>query len=602
MALPYIPTTWLSGDIVSSARLNKLEGGVKENSDAILENTADVNQLKSQINEVESGFPQKSASGAIVTIDDGADNVPVVSLEAEINPVQDLHGYDSPWPAGGGVNLLPLGTVGTQVINGITWTMAADGRISAKGTATADSVFTVIQNDTRMNLETGDYNLDTFPHMPTTVYTIGIKIGSTWTSCWGDKAYQFSNASGYIDTFWLKVVSGGTVDFNVGIVVSKGTTPPAAFSPYSNICPISGRTGANVFDTGVNVWDEEWEQGGYDNDGAKASATNRVRNKNPIPVVPSTAYYAVFDVAWVFEYDADGNFIQKEQGERAITVTANTHYISFMTATSYGGEYKNDLGINYPSSDHSYHAYTGRTVNISWETEAGTVYGGSLTLNQDGTADITPKFAGVDMGTLVWSKGPSYSGLDGHYRFTSTSIVGATPLNMNRFITSYFNKITYAEAETGKTGLVYNVAADTAIRVETTQYSEVTDFVTAITGQKIVYELATPVTYHIENVDLVKTLYGLNNIWADTGDVSLTYRADPATYTAEQIRIMLNAMVATVEPTTTASKAYNVNDFLIYNNVLYKVIANIANGGTITPNTNVSATTVGAELTAILNA
>lgn len=50
MALPYVPTTWKSGDLVSSARLNKLEGGVKENSDAILENTADVSQLKSAIN------------------------------------------------------------------------------------------------------------------------------------------------------------------------------------------------------------------------------------------------------------------------------------------------------------------------------------------------------------------------------------------------------------------------------------------------------------------------------------------------------------------------------------------------------------------------
>lgn len=49
MALPYVPTNWLSGDIVSSARLNKLEGGVKENSDAILGNTADINNLKSAI-------------------------------------------------------------------------------------------------------------------------------------------------------------------------------------------------------------------------------------------------------------------------------------------------------------------------------------------------------------------------------------------------------------------------------------------------------------------------------------------------------------------------------------------------------------------------
>lgn len=52
MALPYVPTTWKSGDLVSSTRLNKLEGGVKENSDAIVTNTADISQLKSQIEEM----------------------------------------------------------------------------------------------------------------------------------------------------------------------------------------------------------------------------------------------------------------------------------------------------------------------------------------------------------------------------------------------------------------------------------------------------------------------------------------------------------------------------------------------------------------------
>lgn len=62
MALPYIPTTWLSGDIVSSARLNKLEGGVKENSDAILENTADVNQLKSQISDINDELIESSVN------------------------------------------------------------------------------------------------------------------------------------------------------------------------------------------------------------------------------------------------------------------------------------------------------------------------------------------------------------------------------------------------------------------------------------------------------------------------------------------------------------------------------------------------------------
>jgi hypothetical protein len=52
---------------------------------------------------------------------------------------------------------------------------------------------------------------------------------------------------------------------------------------------------------------------------------------------------------------------------------------------------------------------------------------------------------------------------------------------------------------------------------------------------------------------------------------------------------------ATVESTTTASQAYAVGDFLVYNKLLYKVTAAISQGGTITPGTNIVQTTVGDE-------
>ena len=57
--------------------------------------------------------------------------------------------------------------------------------------------------------------------------------------------------------------------------------------------------------------------------------------------------------------------------------------------------------------------------------------------------------------------------------------------------------------------------------------------------------------------------------------------------------------IAPIESTTTASKAYAVDDLLFYNNILYKVIAPIAQGGTITisgADTNVTDTDVDTEL------
>ncbi len=50
------------------------------------------------------------------------------------------------------------------------------------------------------------------------------------------------------------------------------------------------------------------------------------------------------------------------------------------------------------------------------------------------------------------------------------------------------------------------------------------------------------------------------------------------------------------EATATSSRAYAIDDYFIYNDVLYKVTAPIAIGGTIVPNTNCMATNVTTEL------
>ena len=53
---------------------------------------------------------------------------------------------------------------------------------------------------------------------------------------------------------------------------------------------------------------------------------------------------------------------------------------------------------------------------------------------------------------------------------------------------------------------------------------------------------------------------------------------------------------ATYEEDTTASRAYKVGEYLVLEDVLYRVTVAIASGGTITVGTNVEATTVGDEI------
>lgn len=61
---------------------------------------------------------------------------------------------------------------------------------------------------------------------------------------------------------------------------------------------------------------------------------------------------------------------------------------------------------------------------------------------------------------------------------------------------------------------------------------------TPTTGAQVVYALAEPITYQLPPTE-ISTLLGINNIWADTGDVSVEYRADTKTYIDNRISSML---------------------------------------------------------------
>lgn len=65
----------------------------------------------------------------------------VKSLLIDLQPIQDLHGYDNPWPAGGGVSKCPSFANGTHTMtNGLTVTIQ-DGEITINGTASGPGYY-----------------------------------------------------------------------------------------------------------------------------------------------------------------------------------------------------------------------------------------------------------------------------------------------------------------------------------------------------------------------------------------------------------------------------------------------------------------------------
>ena len=176
--------------------------------------------------EFEGEYPA-TASGRIATFNNES-NKPLRSLEVALSPIQDLNGYDHPWVGGAGKNKANL----DDIEIGLAWNSTHN---SARAT-----VF--------------------FPILPNTAYTASIDGGTFDAVYWGEleNAGDITNLRLYnppsfpytvttkdtarVGLLQFNKTAISSTDFaNVKIQVELGSTA-TSYEPYSNICPISGRT------------------------------------------------------------------------------------------------------------------------------------------------------------------------------------------------------------------------------------------------------------------------------------------------------------------------------------------------------------------------
>ena len=290
---------------------------------------------------------------------------------------------------------------------------------------------------------------------------------------------------------------------------------------------------------GINQWDEEWELGGYNTSTGQPTAdTDRIRSKNAISVSPNTKYRFVGGAFVVIWYTVDDTYIDystpgPSSNER--TSPSNAAKLRFAMSSAYGTTYKNDISINYPSTDTAYHPYSnicpisgwtganvvvspttdaqdGTTYPISWQSEAGTVYGGTLDVT---TGLLTVDRVLVDLGTLGWAKNTTYDGLFNGSQLTPE----ATHFVYVRHICSMYSSVDSTTVITKNNSIAISANGGT-VYLHDSAYTDAATFKTAVTGQTLVYELATPQTYQLSPTD-VALLLGVNNVWADTGETTV---------------------------------------------------------------------------------
>lgn len=203
----------------------------------------------SQVTVAVEGFKKKSIANTptdIASFDDGTAN-PMPSLEISIEPQQDLHGYDNPWPAGGGVNLFP--PLGDGTLNGVTYTTADDGTITLNGTCSVSVNIYRTKRLTAGRYSICDFASGTFPNNAdarTQASTTGFYLAVCNNSA-SDSVGQYTLSNDSNVEFRVRLEGGFTYqNCKLKPMVVSGEKTTMTYSPYSNICPISGHTEAGV--------------------------------------------------------------------------------------------------------------------------------------------------------------------------------------------------------------------------------------------------------------------------------------------------------------------------------------------------------------------
>ena len=341
------------------------------------------------------------------------------SCVVNISPVQDLHGYDSPWPAGGGKNKINVSDMsgsktsvyyfdtplGFQPEAGTTYTFSVDVTCSVSNYAVSIGCgSTSYQRDFSTKNVSGNQ-----------------RVSITFTPTSTDlenrpnlfiRAPRFSSPTTFdytLKNFQLELGSAAT-----------------SYAPYANICPISGWTGANVY-----VEDE---------------------------------------------YDAAAD----------------------------------------------------PTVTVSWQSEAGTVYGGTLDVTT-GLLTVDRAYRAFDGTEPAWIRSSSYNGSF----YIATGLALEQNQSLNSAKCSHAVKATtfpggYAFGKFGFDGQAASANFNVWIAAANTSLD---DFKTYLSGQaqngtpvSFVCELATPVTYQLTATE-VDAIVGYNTMWTDCENLTVEAQA-----------------------------------------------------------------------------
>lgn len=482
-------------------------------------------------------LPTDTASGSIASFPDGQNIIPALSVVADIDPIQDLHGYDKPWSGGAGKNLL-------NVASPFKFTFNTE--ITFDKPIPSGSTIYIYRKSYQYTVEPSTGN-----KYPVVVFFNGsTAIGNIWINPDGTKSSKQVNDQVTSIKIWS---NGWDVSASQGVEVTItdlmiSLTEEDTYAPYSNICPISGHTECVTSRCGKNLFDESifgtlsgWTEtdGIYTGNSREFVNSFVVFSDVPAETQVTISFEGIVNEStlragyvWIDYTDGTHSylaFIGNTWNSYALTSTASKSVAQIRFADS------NSLSISIRkaqielgSTATTYEPYQGTTHTTSL---GRTVYGGTLDVV---SGVLTVDRAMVDLGTLNWNK-TTQSGVVVFYCTLGNGIQ-----NEAQSVCSIYPTVTNQSAflSTDKTGRQYGSSEYNFSRfaIRDSDYDNVDDtaFKTAMNGTQLVYYLATPTTVQLTAQE-VELLVGTNNIWNDCGDTTVTYKADIQRWVEKQL-------------------------------------------------------------------
>ena len=482
-------------------------------------------------------------SGNPVSIDNPSGLTALTGLSVDIQPVQDLNGYDHPWVGGAGDNLINIGSFNTGgTSGGVTVAVnASENYYTLNGTATDVNINYWFIGSYATGLNVLHLDAGTYYYKGINLYERDAPITSLTRGDVGD----FFTLTTALDIDGIRCINAtvGKTYNNEKIypylvkVNNTSVIPP--FTPYENICPITGHTSASVARTGKNLLPSHAvgsttisgvtftvaEDGTITANGTATavaifaiSTYTLAEGTYILNGCPSGGSNTTYYIDW--RNDSGGQLTDKGNGS---TQTSEGQTGKSCRIVIYNGQTVNNLVFNpmirlASDTDATYEPYQGQTVTIDLN---GTRYGGTL--------DVLTGVLTVTWGTIT---------LDGSELWQGTPSSGwYTTLNtLKKYKSNYVGAIYADKLVTGREQGEISGYYDNrdAYPTQNWLYYYMNTFTSAnevksyfqTNPTQIVYELATPITVQL-TAQQVSLLTGTNIISTDMNSLTVTI-ASPA--------------------------------------------------------------------------